>query len=709
MKRVLLTGAGGFIGCHCVEYFLENTDWELVCIDSFRHKGTYRRIDEVIDNLDRVKLFRHDLAAPIDHQLENLILERDTQSEKPIDYIINMASESAVERSAHDPVPCLKNNFDLAVNMLEFARRVKPKKYIQISCYDEKTRVLTKTGFKNYSQIRKGEHILTLNPGTKKLEYKEIEDVIVQDYDGDMCHFLDSTVDLNVTPNHRIFYEDKKDKKIKIKEARKINTIPLKLPKGKWAGKRSDTTYVENVGKMNTFDLFHLCGLFIGDGFTAYQEKKVPNKTGLTKEEFLVKCRDPKTGRLVKTERTGSRKYSICKSYRIWFDIPENDAARKKLLGVLDRLKIKYTEQKNKSGEHVYFSSKEWLEFFKQFGHGARNKHIPAWMLEYDSDYLEKLLEGLIDSDGRRGSSITYSTSSEKLVRDCCELGIKLGYMPRFRKVVTDYFWEVENRRIKGEGYAITFCKIHRNLSRNKMQLVNYQGKIWCLKVKDNKNLIIERNGFVTVCGNTDEVMGEAKEGEAHKEWDTILPSNPYSASKAAQESLSIAYWRTYKLPIIITNTMNVIGERQDSEKFLPKIIQKIVAGEEVPIYTDNKGNIGSRVYLDAKNKADAIIFILEKLPVSLYSNGADRPDRYNICGYTELNNLELAQMVSNVMGKDLNYRLIKPDSLRPGYDKRYALDGSKLRNLGWKAPFKFENTLERIIKWTLDNPHWLV
>ena len=348
MKRVLFTGHGGFVGHHCLEYFLKNTDWEFICIDSFRHKGTCRRVVEICDN-PRVKNYKHDLTCPFDSQLQNLIFDRKIDAkgsilEKPIHYIINMASESAVERSTIDPVSCLRNNYELQLNMLEFARQ--------------------------------------------------------------------------------------------------------------------------------------------------------------------------------------------CKG----------------------------------------------LELFIQI--------------------------------------------------------------------------------------------------------------------------------------STDEVYGEASPKGAHKEWAPIMPSNPYAASKAAQEALAISYWRTYNLPIVITNTMNIIGERQDPEKFLPKIIQKIALDQEMPIYGDSPSSIGSRIYLHAANMADALVFITKHKP-NMYRNFKNtseaRPSRYNICGDTELNNIELAQMVADIMGKELKYRLVPSESARPGYDRRYALDGTKFSELGWKQPISFRESLERIVKFTLQNPHWLI
>ena len=210
---------------------------------------------------------------------------------------------------------------------------------------------------------------------------------------------------------------------------------------------------------------------------------------------------------------------------------------------------------------------------------------------------------------------------------------------------------------------------------------------------------------------SSDEVYGDCPEGDSHSEWDVILPSNPYAASKAAQEALAISYFRTYGVPVVLTNTMNTIGTCQDKEKFLPKIIWKIATDQEMEIYADFNDSkeikIGTRFYLHAENHADVFVWLSNK-PVSSYAEGASRPDRYNIVGDIELNNLEFAQLVAKLMGKKLKYRLVKSESARPGYDRRYALDGSKLKNMGWNPPVKFEAGLEKIIKWTLDHPWWI-
>lgn len=207
---------------------------------------------------------------------------------------------------------------------------------------------------------------------------------------------------------------------------------------------------------------------------------------------------------------------------------------------------------------------------------------------------------------------------------------------------------------------------------------------------------------------STDEVYGVAPEGVNHAEWSSIVPSNPYSASKACQEAIAISYWRTYNIPVIITNTMNLLGQCQDSEKYPAQLVRKIHLGETVTVHGTAK-DIGSRFYLHARNAADAVLFILRNLPAKLYNEGENLvPDRYNIVGDIELNNLELAQMVAKLMGKELKYEFVDFHKGRPGHDRRYSLDGSKLKNLGWKAPQEFEESLRQTINWTLANPQWL-
>ena len=206
---------------------------------------------------------------------------------------------------------------------------------------------------------------------------------------------------------------------------------------------------------------------------------------------------------------------------------------------------------------------------------------------------------------------------------------------------------------------------------------------------------------------STDEVYGPAAPGHAHREWvDQYLPSNPYSASKAAQESIAYSYWRTYGVPVIITNTMNSIGEMQDPEKFIPMTIKRVLSGEMMAIHAAPEGAIGSRFYLHARNQADALLFALDQ-DIPAYGE-TDAPAKWHVVGEREMNNLEMALMVAEYVGKPLHYELVDFHSSRPGHDLRYALDGSKIADAGWRAPRSLEDSLEQTVRWTLDHPEWL-
>lgn len=214
---------------------------------------------------------------------------------------------------------------------------------------------------------------------------------------------------------------------------------------------------------------------------------------------------------------------------------------------------------------------------------------------------------------------------------------------------------------------------------------------------------LIKPKAFIQV--STDEVYGPMYNDRPFTEWQRQIPSNPYSASKSAQEAIAISYWRTYGVPLIITNTMNNIGEMQDVEKFVPMLIRDIKAGREAQIH-GTKHHIGSRFYLHARNHADALLFLLQKQPPKY--GQANRPMRVNIVGDTRLSNLEMAQRIAKLLNKPLKYELVDFHSTRPGHDLHYGLDGSRLAGLGWKPPLTFAASLRRTVENYVEHPEWL-
>lgn len=238
------------------------------------------------------------------------------------------------------------------------------------------------------------------------------------------------------------------------------------------------------------------------------------------------------------------------------------------------------------------------------------------------------------------------------------------------------------------------------------------------LFAKEQKNLI----QFLYF--STDEVFGPANPEQDFLEWHRYNSGNPYAASKAGGEEMCLAFANTYRMPVLITHTMNVFGERQHPEKFIPLCINKIISRETIYIHSNKeKTKAGSRFYIHARNVAAAVMFLLDRYsmpdPVNVIPHGTywrpEYADKFNIVGEKEVDNLEMAQFIFDVlkeMGKDvgesLNYELIDFHSSRPGHDLRYSLDGKKMKEMGWELPLTFHESLKKTIQWYLSHPEWL-
>lgn len=217
---------------------------------------------------------------------------------------------------------------------------------------------------------------------------------------------------------------------------------------------------------------------------------------------------------------------------------------------------------------------------------------------------------------------------------------------------------------------------------------------------------------------STDEVFGPAPEGTLYKEWDRYNSGNPYAAAKAGGEEMVLAYANTYRLPCIITHAMNIFGERQHPEKFIPMTIRKILAGEKILIHANkDRTKAGSRFWIHGRNVAAAILFLLEKRD-ELVMMADPLCDKFNIVGEKEVDNLQMAEFISetirNWAGENnkiipvIKYELVDFHSSRPGHDLRYALNGEKMKAMGWSLPLTFEESLRKTIVWYLEHKNWL-
>ena len=208
---------------------------------------------------------------------------------------------------------------------------------------------------------------------------------------------------------------------------------------------------------------------------------------------------------------------------------------------------------------------------------------------------------------------------------------------------------------------------------------------------------------------STDEVFGPAPDGIKYKEEDRYNSTNPYSASKAGGEELAVAYENTYNLPVYVTHTMNVFGERQHPEKYIPMCIRRARDGDVITVHSDKTKTVaGSRHYIHADDVSSAVLFLLNYKGTFAPTWGNAKCPKFNIVGSEELNNLELAQIIADAQGKELKYEMVDFHSSRPGHDLRYALDGSKMKELGWIPAKSVRDRIAQVTNWTLQNERWL-
>jgi dTDP-glucose 4,6-dehydratase len=191
---------------------------------------------------------------------------------------------------------------------------------------------------------------------------------------------------------------------------------------------------------------------------------------------------------------------------------------------------------------------------------------------------------------------------------------------------------------------------------------------------------------------STDEVYGSLATGSA-RETDPLRPSNPYSASKAGGDLLALAYWRTHRVPVLITRSSNNFGPYQYPEKVIPLFITNALDDQPLPLYGDGR-NVRDWLYV-ADNCA-AIDLVLR--------HGKDG-EVYNVGGGHEVENIVLTREILRLVGK--SETLITPVKDRPGHDRRYSLDSKKIRQLGWKPQHPFGRALAETVQWYRDHEAW--
>ena len=192
---------------------------------------------------------------------------------------------------------------------------------------------------------------------------------------------------------------------------------------------------------------------------------------------------------------------------------------------------------------------------------------------------------------------------------------------------------------------------------------------------------------------SSDEVMGPAEEGIYFKENDLRKPSNPYAATKAGAELLAYSFVRSFDMPIFTIRCMNVLGEGESFEKFIPKTFKSIKEGKKIILHGTSIENVASRHWIYAKDVAAAVLFLLKKAsPKEIYHIAGEERDVYS-----------LAKMIYfSVKRQDMPIdavEFVDFHNARPGHDKRYSLSNEKLLKMGWRPKWNLNNCIENVVK----------
>ncbi len=191
---------------------------------------------------------------------------------------------------------------------------------------------------------------------------------------------------------------------------------------------------------------------------------------------------------------------------------------------------------------------------------------------------------------------------------------------------------------------------------------------------------------------STDEVYGSVETGSS-KEEDALGPRSPYSASKAGADLLVQSYWTSYRIPVLITRGSNTYGPNQYPEKMIPLFVTNVLEDQPIPLYGDG---LYKRDWLSVFDHCAAIDHVLRHGEPGMV---------YNVGGDNERENLTVAELILSILGKPPS--LIRFVKDRPGHDRRYAVDCSRARSLGWKPSIAFEDGLRATVEWYRNNPSW--
>lgn len=673
-KKILCTGIAGFVGSHLLRHIIETTDWIVLGLDGLRYAGNLHRIAEYAHH-PQFQFIYHDFRA----QFPPSILSRLSG----VDYIIHNGAETHVHNSLIDPRPFVESNVVGTFNVLEAARTLGCERYVQVSTDEVYGAAPEGTDHREDAPIRPSNpyclHPKTLVQMTDGTE-KPIADIKIGDGVVAFCFKENRSIAATVTntfsypaqelyrvrirnteilatENHKFFTKrPHRFKGRKLDYDQDFNMLGIfetpanKLQTGDWVCTTRHLEVLSHPGIEK--DFARLLGYFIGDG-------------------YIKKSRNRKSNTIQKTLTLADSKLEFIKFYQ----------------SLLPNLGCIY-KHKTKNCWYVQAGNKELisrLEAMDGVTNKASTKHLPDTLLKMGNEATRNFIGGLFDADG--------SSSNGKV--EICSFSARLRRQVKMLLARLGIYSTINGTKVSvADGLSVM------RFASNIPSLKKVNGRVSVpQRTSMDGNIVwqpIQKPVSEPYAGVVFDI--ETTAGNFVVEQDVVVHN---SATKAGADALAFAYWQSFRLPVVRTNTMNLFGERQHVEKMVPMTIRKVLAGEVVTVHGSPEA-IGSRKWLHARNQAAALCFLLTDAGVQV-------GDTYHVAG-DEKNNLEIATLIAAILGRKLEYEMLDFHAVRLGHDRRYSLDDRKLRSLGWKPQVDFLSSLQRTVEWTVrpENRVWL-
>lgn len=694
--RVLVTGCYGFIGSHFVKHLLFNTDVDIIGFSRHSDSGNKRRLNDssalMAKEGHRLRIVWGDLANP--QSVSGLC--------EGIDVVVNFAAKTFVDHSLKDHRPFIESNIIGADNLMEDATRYGVKRFVQVStdevygqiltgaykedallqprnpyCVHPDSQVLTPYGPKAIKDVRVGDFVQGNKIG--KNGYFRVSHAWRKDSTRKWYRIKHSYGELLVSADHRCFVANPRRnssnklmqnvfKNLELKEVR-----AEEVHKGMWL---AVTRTLKGDPQCNPIGLTagksRFIGFFVGNGCC----KQLPSG----KNKYISTC---------------SGYQHIMEFYK-WLVKAEfgNDVQL----------------QKHGSKEcwyHNFGNADLWSELL-QYGRSSQEKNCkPLLSAGMSLEDTAQFLAGLFDADGSATPGrnvIVYSSVSKELMEDVRFMLARLGILSTLQ-------WQEKQGRDRQYTVAITDAKSIKTFVDKVPQC---KVKITCTN-KGQRNLSGDDFVYSPILSveqveNDIGYMVDIEVEEAANFYcDYGLVHNSWS--KACADLNAIQRHRTYGFPCIITRTENNFGKWQHRQKVLPTFVRCAMAGEPLPVYGDG---LHVRCWLHVEEHCRAIWHLVKhSIDYKIndpYPYGAKETlgEVFHIAGEEEMTNLALARLVLIALGKpETQIKHIDDHNIRPGHDRRYALDCSKLRATGFEIKQDLPALLAGTVRWYAEHPEW--